>query len=81
MSRHRLAHQLAGYDRSTEVLSVEYDVDPAVLKKIKKIVAVDDDDPDLAGSYPLDNSQLRAISDITGIQFDIDRYEFFLEPA
>jgi hypothetical protein len=82
MSKH-LAHQLAGYDRDTEVLTIEYDLDPAVFKKIKKmkIVAIDADDPEVAGSYPLNNVQLREISHLTGKTFDNDRYEFFLEPA
>ena len=81
MNRHQLAHQLAGYDRDTEVLAVEYDLAPAVFKKIKKLVAADADDPDLVGCYPLTNGQLREISHITGLKFDNDRYEFFLEPA
>jgi hypothetical protein len=81
MSKHQLAHQLAGYHRDSEVLAFEYNLDPADFKKIKKIVVADDDDPDLAGSYPLNNGQLRAISDAIGMRFDNDRYEFFLEPA
>ncbi len=81
MTRRHLAHQLAGYDRNTEALSVEYDLEPAMFRKIKKLVAGDADDPELAGSYPLNNSQLREISHITGMQLDNDRYEFFLEPG
>ena len=81
MSKHQFAHQLAGYHRDSEVLAVEYDLDPATFKKVKKVVTADADDPDLVGSYPLNNGQLRAIADITGVKFDNDRYEFFLEPA
>ena len=81
MSKHQLAHQLAGYDRDSEALAVEYDLDPATFKKVKKVVTPDADDPDLVGSYPLNHSQLRAIADMTGMTFDNDRYEFFLEPA
>ncbi len=81
MSKRQLPHQVAGYDRETEVLAVEYDLDPATFKKVKKVVVADADDPDLVGSYPLNNSQLRAITDITGVKFDNDRYEFFLEPG
>jgi hypothetical protein len=72
---------VAGYDRDTEVLAVEYDLDPTTYKKVKKVVVPDAGDPDLVGSYPLSNGQLRAITDITGVKFDNNRYEFFLEPA
>jgi hypothetical protein len=74
-------HQLAGYDRKTDALAVEYDIDAAVFRKIRKIVEVDADDPKAIASYPLSGTQLRAISDVTGIKFDADRYEFFLEPT
>jgi hypothetical protein len=81
MSKHQLDHQLAGYHRGSEILAVEYNLDQSDFKKIKKIIAVDDNDPELISSYPLNNGQLRAISNITGMKLDNDRYEFFLEPA
>jgi hypothetical protein len=80
MSKHP-GHQLAGYDRNTDALIVEYGIEPAVFKKIKKIVGSDADDPEVVGSYPLNNTQLRAISDVIGIKLDVDQYEFFLEPT
>jgi hypothetical protein len=77
----RIGHQLTGYDRKTQLLAVEYDVEPSRFKKIKKIAGVAADDPDAIGSYPLGRDQLRAISGLTGIVFDNDHYEFFLEPV
>ncbi len=74
-------HQLTGYDRETRLLAVEYDVEPAKLRKIRKIANVSSEDPDAIGSYPLGGTQLRAISALLGRDFDNDRYEFFLEPT
>jgi hypothetical protein len=80
MNKHQLAHQLAGYHRGSEVLAVEYGLAANDFKKIKEIVVSDDDDPDLVGSYPLNDGQLEEIIRVTGMKLD-RRYEFFLEPA
>ena len=80
MSKHP-RHQLAGYDRETEVLVVEYELEPAAFKRLKKLVVAQADDPNLFGCYALNNGQLREISHITGLTLDNDRYEFFLEPS
>jgi hypothetical protein len=75
-----IRHQLTGYDRRTDVLVVEHDID-SVFDKVKTIVDIGPDDPDAVGSYPLSNSQIRAIADLLGTEFDNDRYEFFVEPV
>ena len=81
MSKRQLPHQLAGYDRTTEDLAVEYDLDAKTFKKIEKFVPADHDDPEIVGCYPLNNRQLREISDIIGLLLNNDKCEFFLEPA
>ena len=80
MTKH-LRHQLAGYDRETEILAVEYEIDETVFKKVKKLVNPDPGDPQLMACYPLSNGQLREIAALMGTAFDNDRYEFFLEPS
>ncbi|MEV0375974.1 hypothetical protein AB0I10_40760 [Streptomyces sp. NPDC050636] len=34
-----------------------------------------------ADVYPLDQSQATALGELTGIVFDLDSYEYFLEPV
>jgi hypothetical protein len=75
------SHQVAGYDRLTEALAFEYELAPAIFKKVKKLIVADPNDAKLVASYPLSNGQLREITDLTGEPFDNDRYEFFLEPS
>ncbi len=77
----QIRHQLTGYDRSTDALVIEYDIDLVDFEKIKPIANIDADDPDAVGSYPLNRAQLRAISTLLGKEFNNDRYEFFLEPV
>jgi hypothetical protein len=76
-----LGHQLTGYDRRTDDLAAEHDIDPALFEKIKAIASIGPDDPDGVGSYPLSAYQIRAIAALMGSEFDNDRYEFFVEPV
>jgi hypothetical protein len=77
----KIRHQLTGYDRKTDVLAVEYDLDPDIFDRIRVIAEVDPQDPDAIGSYPLSASQLRAMTALLGRAFDDTRYAFFLEPV
>ena len=76
-----LRHQLTGYDRESDELVIERDIDPGIFKRIRKIAKIGPDDPDAAYTYSLEASQLRAISDLMGLDLDNDRYEFFVEPV
>ena len=76
-----IGHQLTGYDRKSELLAVEYEIDPVIFEKIKKIANVNPNDRDAIGSYPLSLPQLRAIGSLLGREFDNDSYAFFLEPV
>jgi hypothetical protein len=76
-----IGHQLTGYERKTDVLVVERDIDPAMFERIKAIANIGPDDPDAIGSYPLSAGQIRAISALLGTEFDNDRCEFFVEPV
>jgi len=77
----KLGHQLIGYDRRTEFVAVEYEIDPKIFKKIREIANVDRKDRDAVGAYALNPEQLRAISTLLGKKLETDRYDFFLEPV
>ena len=73
-------HHITGYDRATEQLVVEYSVNPSDLHAVMKIAKVASTDPEAYGSYPLDPSQLHALTNLMHQTFDTERYDFFLEP-
>ena len=72
-------HRLTGYDRETELLSVEYDIPVRTISMVKRIAGVGPDDPEAIGSYPLDRNQVQEISQLIGSQVDIDRFDYFVE--
>jgi hypothetical protein len=76
----RAIHRLTGYDRTTELLSVEHDIPAEHLARAKRLAGVALDDPDAIGSYPLDRKQARRIAHLLGTKIDLDSCDFFLEP-
>lgn len=76
-----LAHQVAGYDRDTDELAVEYELDPETFEKVRELVTANLDDPEMVYSYQLGDGQLNELSDLLGTKLDGDRYDFFLEPS
>ena len=76
----RAIHRLTGYDRTTELLSVEHEVPTEHLARVKKLAGVGPDDPDAIGSYPLDREQAERIAHLLGAKIDLDSCDFFHEP-
>jgi hypothetical protein len=75
----RVVHRLTGYDRTTEFLTIEYDIPTKKFARIRKIAGVGPDDPEAIGSYPLDRNQVQKISDLLGSKVEIDRFDYFVE--
>ena len=61
--RQDVAHQLVGYDPSTELLVFEQDIPLEAWDKVKPLLTADKDDPEFIYSYPLEWS---VASDIMG---------------
>jgi hypothetical protein len=76
----RIIHRLTGYDRATELLTVEHEVPIQHFPRVRKIARVGADDPDAIGSYPLDRVQAQLIARVLGTKVDPGSCDFFLEP-
>jgi hypothetical protein len=74
-----ISYKLVGYDRQTELLTVEHLV-PLALVRRAKIIAGIAGRPEIIGDWPLSTEQARSIAEIGGIEADLDRYDWFLEP-
>jgi hypothetical protein len=78
--RTRVVHRLTGYDRSSDELVFECDIPRREMARVKAIARVVAEDPDAAGSYPLEPAQAREIASMLGRSIDTDNLVFFLEP-
>lgn len=71
--------QLAGYDRNSELLKVEYAVPERSASYVKQIAAVDPSDPDVLGAYPLTERQVTEIAGEINTPVNPKLYDYFLE--
>jgi hypothetical protein len=73
-----VAVRVIGFDRSTERYATELAVPSHNWTKAREIAEVPASDPELMGSYPLDDVQARQIAAVTGLLMD-PRLDWFLE--
>jgi len=71
--------KIVGFDRSSDLAAVELAVPRVVLAQVKRIADVPASDPDLLGSYPLDDRQVIKIAETAHITVDPVKYAYFLE--
>jgi len=73
-----VAVRVIGFDRSTERYADEVVVQRHLWDDARRIAAVPATDPDLMGSYPLDEMQARQIAAVIGVRLN-PRLDWFLE--
>jgi hypothetical protein len=71
--------QLAGYDKNTDLISVYYQVPPSVVDYVKQIAAVDANDPDVLGSYPVNDVMASKIAAEIKTPINPKLYNYFIE--
>lgn len=74
-------HVVAGYDKRTERLGLEFEVDPAQVAEVRELanVPVPAGEP-LAGNHPIDPSRARSVIAKIRQHANVDLYDWFLEP-
>ena len=73
-----ITHRLAGYDRASGWVAVEYDVPDHLLEIAKGIAKVGPDDPQAVLCYRLD-VQAHDLAAAIGAEIDSDQLNFYLE--
>ncbi len=71
--------RIVGLDLMTEVVSTEISVPSEARLEVMRIAGVPETDPELMGSYPLGEHQLRLITDTTHIVIEPRKCSYFLE--
>jgi hypothetical protein len=74
-----LEAKIIGFDRASERATVEVGVPNAALDKVKKIADVPPTDPEILGSYPLNERQIAMIAEAAHITIDPSKCLYFLE--
>jgi hypothetical protein len=73
--------KLVGFDRTSEQLGVELTIPAHAVSTVKQIAEVPASDPDIIGSYPLDDKQLLLIADAAHVTVDAAKFTYFLEAS
>ena len=76
-----VAHQLVGYDQTTDRLAFALDIPPAKLRQAADIAGVPETDAMVVGSYPLDAEQAQRIGSMVGEPVRAEGVSCFLEPV
>ena len=73
-------HEVTGYDKRTERLSVEHPVPEGQSVSVRNLAQLTPED-DGVGGYPLDSAAAVSIGLQIDRPLDADLYDWFLEPA
>ena len=73
-------HRITGYAKRTERLEREHDVPSDKLGEVYALAKVSDADEGAVGSYPLDAEAARRVGVTLGTIFNVDAFDWFLEP-
>ncbi len=71
--------KIIGFGRASDRIEVELDIPAAALRTVMDIAEVPSTDPDLIGTYPLNERQLAMIADAVDAAIDPRRFTYFLE--
>ncbi len=75
----RITHRLVGYDRTSGLVAVEYDIPDRLLEHAKRVAGVGADDLQAVLCYRLDDLQARRLAAAIGAKIDPHRLNFYLE--
>ena len=76
-----VSHRLTGYDRITEQLALAYDIPASHDALSRRLAEVDTADEDAVGIYVFGDEVAKRLASALGIDINVDRYEWCLEPA
>jgi hypothetical protein len=71
--------KIVGFDRASDLVGIEMGVPPAHVTRVRQIAAVPATDPEIMGSYPLDDAQVATIADAACMEIDPGKFVYFLE--
>jgi hypothetical protein len=71
--------KIVGFGRSSDRIEVALDIPPDALAAVMRIAEVPDSDPDLIGTYPLNERQLAMIAETVHVTVDPPGLSYFLE--
>ena len=74
-----LEAKIVGFDRASDRATVEVDLPARALEAVRKIADVPSSDPDILGSYPLNERQIAMIAEVAHITIDSSKCRYFLE--
>jgi hypothetical protein len=74
-----VAYHLRGYDRTTELVGVEFDIPATTLPFLKDLVPQAAADPDLIEPHELVRDQVARLVRELGIGIDPDAFDFYIE--
>jgi hypothetical protein len=71
--------KIIGFGRASDRIEVEVDIPATALRTVMAIAEVPAGDPDLVGTYPLDERQTAMIADAVEVTVDPRKFTYFLE--
>lgn len=74
-----MIYKLVGFDRATEEPEITQDIPRDKVSRAKKIAGIANK-PAIFADWPISRDQARAITDLIGVEFDVDRFDWALEP-
>lgn len=74
-----VAYHLRGYDKTTELVGVEFDIPATKLPFLKDLVLQAAADPDLVEPHELVKDQVARLACELGIGIDPDAFDFYIE--
>jgi len=74
-----VAYHLRGYDKTTELVGIEFDIPSTMLPFVKDLLQQAAADPDLVEPHELVSDQVARLAQKLGIDIDPDAFDFYIE--
>jgi hypothetical protein len=74
-----VAYHLRGYDKTTELVGVEFDIPVTMLPFVKDLLPEASADPDLVDPHELVSDQVARLAHELGVGIDPHEFDFYIE--
>ena len=74
-----IVRHLCGYDKTTELIAVEYLIPDSLLPTVRTLIRPKRGDRDLALAYDIAPENTRRLATMLGVAVDADAYDFTVE--
>jgi hypothetical protein len=74
-----MIYKLVGFDRATEEPEITQDIPRDKISRAKRIAGIANK-PAIFADWPISHDQSRAITNLIGVEFDVHRFDWALEP-